>query len=210
MDFPGNSFITNPMVDLRYEIDIRAGPPEIWPWIQQVGYHRGGWYIDTWWDKFAQEQFWPRVVPKDARGQYTPPADTILPEYQDIQVGDVIPDGPPGTAYYEVVGLERNHLLLLYATTHFNYVAPQFIYRTRFAPRGAFCWAFMIEEVDETSSSLASWWQAEACPKAMFALLKHFLILIDGAHQRQILRGIKRRAEGAKKSPRSKTRQADT
>lgn len=195
MEFPGNSLINTPMVDLRYEIEIRASPQEIWPWIQQVGYHRGGWYIDTWWDKFAQQHFWPRVVPEDARGQYKPPADRILPEHQNIQVGDVIPDGPPETAYYEVVALEPDRLLLLYATTHFNYVAPRFVYRTRFAPRGAFCWAFMIEEIDESDSSLVSWWQAEAWPGAWFSLLKPFLILVDRAHQTQILQGIKRRVE---------------
>jgi hypothetical protein len=195
MDFPGKDLIKDPMVDLYYEIEIEAGAEDIWPWIQQVGYHRGGWYIDTWWDKFEQEHFWPRIVPEEARGTYKPAANQILPEYQSIAKGDIVPDGPPGSAYYEVVEVERNHLLLLYATSHFNYVAPQFVYKTRLAPKGAFCWAFIIQEIAESRSRLISWWRAEGYPRAGFLLFKPLLVLVDSAHQKEILKGIKKRVE---------------
>ena len=126
MDFPGRDLISDPMLELTYTIEITADPEEIWPWISQFGYHRGGWYIDTWWDQVAQQYFWPAVVPKEARGTFEPPADEILPQYQNIEQGDIIPDGPPGTAYYTVMEARPNQLLLLYATTHFKYMAPQF------------------------------------------------------------------------------------
>jgi len=199
MDFPGERLIKDPMLDLYYKIEIGAKPEHIWPWIQQVGYHRGGWYIDTWWDKFSQKYFWPVVVPKEARGTYKPASNEILQEYQNVTKGDIIPDGPPGSAYYEVIEIEVNHLLLLYATTHFNYMAPQFVYKTRFAPKGAFCWAFIIREIDNNHSRLISWWRAEAYPKAGFFLFKPFLTLVDGAHQREILKGIKKRVEKTRK-----------
>jgi len=196
MDFPGKDLIKDPMLDLCYDIEIEADPKNIWPWIQQVGYHRGGWYIDTWWDKFEQKYFWPRVVPKEARGTYQPASNQILHKYQSITEGDIIPDGPPGSAYYNVMEVQKNHLLLLYATTHFNYVAPRFVYKTRFAPKGAFCWAFVLSQLPYRKSRLLSWWQAEGYPKAGFAVVKPFLRLVDGAHQKQILSGIKRRVEG--------------
>ena len=199
MDFPGESLIKDPMLDLYYEIEISAKPRDIWPWMQQFGYHRGGWYIDTWWDKFAQTYFWPLVVPKEARGTYKPAANEILGEYQNVKKGDIIPDGPPGSAYYEVVEIELNHLLLLYATTHFNFIAPQFVYKTRFAPKGAWCWAFIIREININHSRLISWWRAEGYPKAGFTLFKPFLTLVDGAHQREILKGIKKRVEKSRK-----------
>ena len=195
MEFPGKDHIQNPLLDLIYEIEILANPEDIWPWILQVGYHRAGWYIDTWWDKIMQKFIWPLLVPNEARGTYKPAANEILPEYQHIVEGDIIPDGPPGTAYYEVVGIQKNHLLLLYATTHFNYMAPQFVYKTKYGPRGAFCWAFIIKGSDNNKSRLISWWQAEASPKAGFLLLKPFFVVVDGAHQKQILQGIKRRVE---------------
>lgn len=118
-------------------------------------------------------------------------------KYQELTVGDIVPDGPPGSAYYEVVELEEDRLLLLYATTHFNYVAPQFVYKTRYAPRGAFCWAFILDKFDGNTTRLISWWRAEGYPKAGFNLLKPIYTIIDGAHQRAILRGIKTRVEGA-------------
>jgi hypothetical protein len=196
MEFPGTDGIEDPVIDLRYEIQIWAKADEVWPWTKQMGYHRAGWYIDTWWDEFAQRYFWPRVVPKEARGTYKAPADEILPEFQDIRAGDIIPDGPPGSAYYHVVEVQENRLLLLYATTHFNYMAPRFVYKTRFAPSGAFCWAFILEKKGESETTLISWWQAEGYPRPVFTLLKPFLILVDGLHQRKILQGIKKRVEG--------------
>jgi len=195
MEFPGKDFIRNPLLELIYKIEIQAQPEDIWPWIIQVGYHRAGWYIDTWWDKYLQKYFWPLIVPKEARGTYEPPAEEILPEYQNFTEGDIVPDGPPGSAYYEIVKIEQNHLLLLYATTHFNYMAPQFIYKTKYAPDGAFCWAFIIQRNDNYTSQLISWWQAQATPRKGFLILKPFFALADGAHQKQILRGLKKRVE---------------
>jgi hypothetical protein len=104
MEFPNQGLIKNPMLELRYEI---ARPGDIFPWIKQLGYHRGGWYIDTWWDKFEQQHFWSNVVPEEARGTYQPAANQILPEYQDLKAGDIVPDGPPGSAFYEVSRLRK-------------------------------------------------------------------------------------------------------
>lgn len=196
MDFPGKDLIKEPMLELYYDIDIHADPGDIWPWLQQVGYHRGGWYIDTWWDKFEQKYFWPNVVPKEARGTFRPAADVILPEFQDIKKGDIVPDGPPGSAYYEVMEVQPDRLLLLYATTHFKYVAPRFVYKTRYAPSGAFCWAFIIQKLDNNQSRLISWWQAEGYPKLGFLIYKPFMSLVDKVHQKEILKGIKKRVEG--------------
>jgi hypothetical protein len=197
-EFPGKHLLKNTMLDLYYEIEIDARPEKIWPWVQQVGYHRGGWYIDTWWDKFEQKYFWPMVVPKEARGTFKPASDVILEEYQNIREGDIIPDGPPGSAYYEVKRVEENHLLLLYATTHFKYMAPQFVYKTKFAPTGAFCWAFILEEIGGIKSKLISWWRVEAYPIGYFYFMKPLLIVVDGLHQRAILKGIKKRVEETK------------
>lgn len=195
MKFPGEHLINDPILDLKYQMDIAATAGKIWPWLKQMGYHRAGWYIDTWWDRFEQKYFWPAVVPPEARGTYQPAAKEILAKYQDISIGDIIPDGPPDSAYYEVRNVIENQLLLLYATTHFNYMAPRFVYQTRFAPKGAFCWAFIIHQIDENHCQLTSWWQAEGSPKVVFTIMKPLLFLVDRAHQREILRGIKNRVE---------------
>jgi hypothetical protein len=198
IEFPGRRFIADPIIDWRYEIEIQAGPAAVWPWLRQLGYHRGGWYIDTWWDRISQQYFWPLVVPKEARGTYARPADRIHPEYQNLSLGDIVPDGPPDSAFYEVVDIEENRLLLLYATTHFDYMAPRWVYRTRLAPSGAFCWAFMLSQLEGGRCRLTSWWQAKGGPKLAFTLMRPLLAVVDGAHQRAILRGIKKRAESVR------------
>ena len=195
MEFPVTNLIEDPILDLRYEITIEAKPKDIWPWIIQMGYHRGGWYIDTWWDKIIQEQFWPRIVPKEARGSFKPPAFEILPEYQSIAIGDIIPDGPPGSAYYEVIDLQTEHFLILKSTSHFKYAAPKFVYKTKSAPRGVFCWAFILADLTDGKTKVISWWQAEIHPRKFFFIIKPLFRLVDGVHQAEILKGLKIRVE---------------
>ena len=78
-------------------------------------------------------------------------------------------------------------------------MAPQFVYKTRYAPRGAFCWAFILDDIGDDKTRLISWWRAEGYPKVGFNLLKPIFTIIDGAHQRAILRGIKKRVEAENK-----------
>ena len=59
---------------------IRARPGQIWPWLAQMGAGRGGLYSYDWLDRLFG---------------YTgaSSSDDILPEFQDLAVGDVIPLG---------------------------------------------------------------------------------------------------------------------
>ena len=74
-------------------------------------------------------------------------------------------------------------------------MAPQFVYKTRYAPSGAFSWAFIIDQLENDRSRLVSWWRVEVYPIFWFTVLKPFLIVVDSAHQREILKGIKKRVE---------------
>ena len=55
-------------------ISIAATPAQIWPWLVQLGFGRAGWYSYDWIDNDGQ-----------------PSADRIIPELQDLAVGDLIP-----------------------------------------------------------------------------------------------------------------------
>lgn len=57
-------------------ITINARPEEIWPWLVQWGQGRGGWYSYDWLENLF--------------GFDIHTADRILPEYQDLQIGDPI------------------------------------------------------------------------------------------------------------------------
>ncbi len=193
--YPGDDIVNNPILCLTYSIDIAVEPSRIWPWLVQVGYHRGGWYIDKWSDRIEQQYFWPLLVPADARGTWQPPANEILPEHQNLKVGDAIPDGPPGSAYYEVVALEKQRLMVLLATTHFKYMAPRFVRGTRFEPKGKWSWAFILEPISDSRTSLISRWRGTGEPRIYLNLIKPLIWLVDQHQQREILKGIKRRAE---------------
>lgn len=193
--YPGDEIVTDPIIQLTYQIEIESRPAEIWPWLVQVGYHRGGWYIDKWTDRIEQKYFWPLLVPPEARGTWMAPADEILPEYQNLKIGDEIPDGPPGSAHYDVVALEPERHMILHATTHLKYMAPQFVRGTRFEPRGGWSWAFILQPVSESRTRLVSRWRGGGEPKPYLYLLKPVIWLIDQHQQREILKGIKRRVE---------------
>ena len=194
--FYGDHVVADPIIELTYGIDIDADPSGIWPWLVQVGYHRAGWYIDRWWDRIEQQYFWPLLVPADDRGTWQPPANEILPEYQDLRVGDRIPDGPPGTAYYEVVMLEPRRALVLSATTHFKYMAPRFLRGTRLQPQGVWSWAFLLEQTSESTTRMTSRWRGTGEPRLYLSLIKPAIWLVDRFQQREVLKGVKRRAEG--------------
>jgi hypothetical protein len=183
------------MISLTYAIEVESDPARIWPWIIQMGYHRGGWYIDKWWDRFEQEFFWPRFVPKEVRGTYRPPADRVLPEYQSLKAGDTIPDGPPGSAFYAIRRLEADRLLLLHSTSHFKYMVPAFLIGSRFEPFGEFSWAFLLEPLSRSRTRVTSRWRGTGGPRLMIRLLEPLIRLADHLHQPEILRGLKRRVE---------------
>ena len=69
---PGDHLILDAAVTTR-AISIRAATDEVWPWLVQLGYGRGGWYSYDWLDNDGQ-----------------PSADHIIPELQQLQVGDQI------------------------------------------------------------------------------------------------------------------------
>lgn len=77
---PGDYLILDAATTTR-AISIKAPTEEVWPWLVQLGYGRGGWYSYDWIDNDGQ-----------------PSADHIIPELQQLQVGDqilMLPDMGP-------------------------------------------------------------------------------------------------------------------
>ena len=79
-------------------IDIDATPQGVWPWLVQIGYQRGGLYSYDWLDRLFG--FLDR-----------PSATRILPEFQHLAAGDMIPMGQ-GPAW-PVAYVETNRALVL-------------------------------------------------------------------------------------------------
>ena len=94
---PGDDLVPDaPLVETR-GITIEAPPAAVWPWLVQMGYGRGGWYSYDRMDNDAAS------------------ADRILPDFQSLSVGDVMPTWPGGG--FQVAAIDPGRSLTLYLDT---------------------------------------------------------------------------------------------
>jgi hypothetical protein len=76
----GDAAVVDPTYSATLAITVDARPEEIWPWLLQMGYRRGGLYSYDWLDRLFG--YLDR-----------PSANRILPEFQHLAAGDEIPIG---------------------------------------------------------------------------------------------------------------------
>lgn len=107
---PGDVIVARPDVTMDRAFTIDAAPPIVWPWIAQLGKRRAGWYFPP-----SVELF----IPKKRRG-----SRTIDARFQDLEVGDVIPDYGGADVYFEVAQIDPGRLLVYKSTrgrTHLSW-----------------------------------------------------------------------------------------
>jgi hypothetical protein len=71
---PGDDLLPDPGVITNRAITVDAPPEAIWPWLAQMGSGRGGLYTYDWIENLL--------------GLHMKSVDVILPQFQDISVGD--------------------------------------------------------------------------------------------------------------------------
>ncbi|KAB1189256.1 hypothetical protein GJR98_09695 [Haloferax sp. MBLA0077] len=124
---PGDALIPEPDGESTMAISIDAPPEEIWPWLRQLGQGRGGFYSYEWAEN---------LVGLDIHN-----ADELIPEYQDLDIGDTVrlgdPDRFPDTTL-EVVVLSPEQALVLQSPTQ----PPWWV------------WSFVLDPVTETETRL--------------------------------------------------------
>jgi hypothetical protein len=79
----GDRQVALPSYEATLGVTVNTAPQDVWPWLMQMGYRRGGLYSYDWLDRLFGYL--------DA-----PSADRILPEWQGLAVGDEIPIGRGG------------------------------------------------------------------------------------------------------------------
>ena len=95
---PGDDLVPAPDAVMDRAFTLPAPADQVWPWIVQLGKARAGWYL-------------PRrlesVIPPARRG-----SRTLVPHWQHLAPGDVIPDygGPRET--FEVVSVDAPTVLV--------------------------------------------------------------------------------------------------
>jgi hypothetical protein len=97
LPLPGDDLVPQPTATETRGIIIEAPVAKVWPWLVQMGFGRAGWYS------------------YDALDNKGESAESILPEYQDLKAGDIMPTHPGGGFLVKTVETER--ALVLYTDT---------------------------------------------------------------------------------------------
>ena len=175
---PGDEIVPDPAGRTMHAITVDAAPDQVWPWLAQMGYHRAGWYTYPWVDRWI----WHIENPS---------ADRVVPALQDLRVGDVIPDGEPGTAYFVIRELVPGEHLVLHSTTH----VPPALER---AMTVSWTWSFLLLPVDGGRRTRLLL-RVRLTGSLVTRLLWHLVVVpSDFVMARSMLLGVKRRAEGVR------------
>jgi proline iminopeptidase len=179
----GDSLVRAPDWVTDFTTEIDADTADVWPWLVQMGYGRGGFYG------------WYRY---DNGGVAS--ADMIVRELQHLHVGDVIPDGPAaadGFGVWRVVDLEPERSLVLFSRRHpwtgLEIVAggPE--------PFVECSWVFVLTPLAAGRSRLhvrvRATYHASTSSRWLAKVARVFLGLGDSVMENTMLLGIRSRAE---------------
>ncbi|HEX6257389.1 MAG TPA: hypothetical protein VFZ70_16390 [Euzebyales bacterium] len=111
---PGDELIEDPAMVTTRAVTVRTPPDGVWPWIAQFGQGRGGLYSYDWLE---------RVFGMDIKS-----VDRVLPDEQDVVVGDQIwitQPGYPADLGLVVADVEPGRALVLAASTPSRPTAPE-------------------------------------------------------------------------------------
>ena len=201
MPLPGDDLVPTPLVQSTHAVTIKAPPQRVWPWLVQIGQGRAGFYSDSrFWDRCVDWYY--RLLSREQPGKapvgyHVETSERIVAEWQNPRVGDIIADGPPGTACYVVRRVEPNKELVLFTDTHLRYLLPA---RLRDNPRlGAFgdlSDSYLLIEAESGKTRLVRRMRM-TCGPWPFRVLAVPIVLLwgDAVTARNFMRGVKRRAE---------------
>ena len=204
MPLPGDDLVPAPVVQTTHAVTIGAPPDQVWPWLVQTGQGRAGFYSDSKaWDRCVDWYYrrLSRQQPGKATvGYHVAADDRIVAAWQNPHVGDIIADGPPGTAYYVVRQAEAGKSLVLFTDTHLRYLLPA---RLRGNPRlgifGQISDSFLLTEPQPGTTRLIRRMRLRCGPPAFCAYaVPVVLVWGEAITARNFLSGVKRRAEATR------------
>ncbi len=161
---PGDDQVPHPVLQATRAITIRASAAEVWPWLIQMGYRRAGWYS---YDMLDNE------------GNHV---NRIIPELQQLEVGDVMKTDAEGG--FTVTAIDPNRSLVL-------------IIRNLYAQISS---AIVLNEIDKEQTRLIMRLRANYKPGLWTTLFYLIFEPGDFLMMRKELLGIKRRAEQMSRS----------
>ncbi|HEU0029219.1 MAG TPA: hypothetical protein VFQ53_01215 [Kofleriaceae bacterium] len=158
----GDDLLPDARAQLTHATTIDAPPKHVWPWLLQMGCQRAGWYS------------WDRLDNAGVRS-----ADRIIPELQQLAVGDVLPARPEGSEGFRVLRILPERALVLGGID----------------PKWQGTWAFVLEPLAGNRTRLVTRYRAAYPPSARMAMLLPVLSTVHAFMERKQLRTIKHHAE---------------
>jgi hypothetical protein len=201
MPLPGDDLVPSAMVETTHAVTIDAPPEQIWPWLVQIGQGRAGFYSDSnFWDRAVNWYYrlLSREQPEKAPVGYRVEAsDRIVSAWQDPHVGDVIADGPPGTAFYVVRQVEPHRALVRYTDTHLRHLVPARLRDNfRLGIFGELSDSLLLIGLESGKTRVVRRMRLRCGPLPFTAyVVPIVLIWGEAITARNFLRGVKRRAE---------------
>lgn len=175
---PGDDLCVAPQATTTHAATINAPAAHVWPWLVQMGWGRGQWYTARWVDKL--------MFPDNG-----PSADRVVPEWQDLAVGDRILDGAPEKNCAFVVRLlEPNRYLVLHSREH---LPPA--WEERYGASIDWSWAFVLDELPGGRTRFISRSRLHLEPRWVRIFYLALIVPADFVMSRQMLRGVRQRAE---------------
>src|SRR6188472_3066076 len=98
---PGDEVLphADPVMDRHLLLD--APVQRVWPWVEQLGKGRAGWYLPHTVERF---------VPRRRRA-----VRSVEDRWLGLRVGDSVPDWGPGDPRFEVLEIDRPHHLVYWS-----------------------------------------------------------------------------------------------
>jgi hypothetical protein len=159
-------------------ITISAPAEEVWPWLVQMGYSRGGWYSYDWLEHLI------------GAGDFAEggSARRVVPELQQLALGDTVALSPAGGLTVAV--LEPASALVLHYRMNLLTAAPADDDDPAIFD---WTWAFVLHPVNEVSCRLLVRVRAEHRPRWLLPLMALLLEPVHFLMERKMLRTIERR-----------------
>jgi hypothetical protein len=179
MPLPGDDLLPFPKLNATHAITILARPGEVWPWLAQMGQGRGGFYSYDWIENMM--------------GLGIHNTERILPEYQGIKAGDIVPLAPNGFGL-PVDFVKTDETLVLYGDTRHQTGEIQIPMKP--GDYLAATWGFYLFERVDGTTRLVERFRADWAPTVQNTI-NYRGFVEPGAFlmERKMLLGIKARAE---------------
>lgn len=171
MSLPGDELVPDPRLETTRAMTIQAPASAIWPWLVQMGQGRGGLY--------GYERL-ENLIGCDIHN-----AERIMPEHQNLKVGDRVRLTPQESPSFDVAAIEPDSTLILRGDIPNSGGKPT-----------TWIWIFYLNPIDDVTTRLILRSRLDYASKFGNTLMwRVFTDPIAFNMERKMLQGIKARAE---------------